>query len=115
MNEKIKQPMNKRALTSMFMFFSFILLPLSGIPLHYSRTASEPSVLEEFLMSVHNISALIFLIAVLIHLSLNWSALIKYIAAKTTEYFQFKKEMIIALITVVLIVGIFSSHVLHKY
>jgi len=113
MNETNRQPMNRRALTSLFMFFSFILLPLSGIPLHYSRTESVPSVLEHFLMSVHNISALIFLIAVLIHLSLNWSALIRYIAAKTTEYFQFRKEMIIALITVVLIVGLFSSHALH--
>lgn len=113
MNDAPKQPINKRALTSMFMFFTFVCLPLSGIPLHFSRTEAEPGVLEHFLMSVHNMSALIFLIAAFIHLSLNWNALTKYIAAKTGEYFHFKKEMIIALLAVIVIVGLFSSHALH--
>jgi hypothetical protein len=99
----------------MFMFFAFIFLPLSGIPLHYSRTETEPGVLEHFLMSVHNISALIFLIAVFVHLVFNWNALKKYIVTKTVEYYQFKKEMIIALFTVALIVGLFSSHALHVH
>jgi hypothetical protein len=61
-------------------------------------------------MTVHNVSALIFLIAAVIHVSLNWNALTKYIAAKTSEYFQFRKETIVALITVALIVGVISSH-----
>jgi len=114
-NNTTKQPMNKRALTSMFMFISFIFLPLSGIPLHFSRTSAGVGVLEHFLMSVHNMSALLFLIAVLIHLSLNWNALIKYIATKTSEYFRFRKEMIVAFVTVALIVGLFSSHALHTH
>jgi hypothetical protein len=113
MTEIQKQPFNKRALSAMLMFLSFILLPLSGIPLHYSRTNVGEGIVEHFLMSVHDMSALIFLIAVLIHLSLNWKSLMKYIATKTEEYFQFRKEMIIALFTVVLIVGLFSSHALH--
>ncbi len=115
MNDTTKQPMNKRALTSMFMFFAFILLPLSGVPLHYARTDAEPGVVEHFLMSMHNISALIFLVAVFIHLVFNWNALTKYIVTKTVEYFQFRKEMIIALFTVVAIVGLFSSHALHTH
>jgi hypothetical protein len=114
-NDTTKQPLNKRALTSMFMFFSFILLPLSGIPLHFSRTSDGVGVLEHFLMSVHNMSALIFLIAVVIHLSLNWNALIKYIVTKTNEYFRFRKEMVIALVTVALIIGLFSSHAFHVH
>jgi hypothetical protein len=129
MTEIQKQPFNKRALSAMLMFLSFILLPLSGIPLHYSRTnisegmldyvlsraSTGEGMLEHFLMSVHNMSALIFIIGVLIHLSLNWKSLIKYIVAKTEEYCQFRKEMIIALFTVVLIVGLFSSHTLHVH
>jgi hypothetical protein len=114
-NDTTKQPLNKRALTSMFMFFSFILLPLSGIPLHFSRTSADVGIIEHFLMSVHNMSALIFLITVVIHLSLNWNALIKYIATKTSEYFRFRKEMIVALVTVALIVGLFSSHAFHTH
>lgn len=110
-----KQSLKKRSLASMFMFFSFILLPLSGILLHFSRTHTEARVLEHFLMSVHNMSALIFLVAVVIHLSLNWNALTKYMATKTSEHFQFRKEMIIALITIALIVGLFSSHALHVH
>ena len=115
MNDTTKQPMNKRALTSMFMFFSFILLPLSGIPLHFSRTSGGVGVLEHFLMSVHNISALIFIIAVVLHLSLNWNVLIKYIATKTSEYFRFRKELIVALVVIILIVSLFSSHALHTH
>jgi hypothetical protein len=110
MNDTTKQPMNKRALTSMFLVFSFILLPLSGIPLHFSRTSVEVGVLEHYLMGIHNMSALIFLIAAVIHIVFNWNALKKYVATKTSEYFRFRKEMIIALITVLLIVGLFSSH-----
>jgi len=113
MNNSTKQPMNTRALTSMFMFFSFVLLPISGIPLHFTRTSDGVEVLEQFLMSVHNVSALIFIISVVIHLSLNLSAFIKYITTKTSEYFQFRKEMFIALITVLIIVGLISSHVFH--
>jgi hypothetical protein len=110
MDNTTKQLMNKRALTSMFMFFSFILLPLSGILLHLSRASGEVGVFEHFWMSVHNMSAFIFLITVVIHLSLNWNAMMKYIAAKTSQYFQFRKEMIIALVTVIFVVGLFSSH-----
>ena len=113
MNSSTKTNMNRRALTSMFMFFSFILLPISGIPLHFTRTSDGVGVLEQFLMSVHNVSAIIFVASVVIHLTLNWSALMKYIATKTSEYFQFRKEMIIALITVLIIVGLISSHVFH--
>ena len=129
MTEIQKQPFNKRAFSAMLMFFSFVLLPLSGIPLHYSRTNISEGMLnyflsrastgegmfEHFLMSVHNMSALIFLIAVFIHLSLNWKSLLKYIATKTEEYFKFRKEMIIALFTVVVIVGLFSSHASHVH
>ena len=127
MIETQKQPFNKRALSAMFMVFSFCLLPLSGIPLHYSRTDIGGEALEyilhgtrtgegmweHFLMSVHNMSAVIFLIAVLVHLILNWKSLTKYIATKTEEYFHFRKEMLIALFTVFFIVGLFSSHALH--
>lgn len=115
MNKTTKQPLNRRALTSMFMAFSFILLPLSGIPLHFSRTNEAVGVLEHFLLSVHNISALIFIVAVLIHLGLNWNALIKYIASKTSEYFRIKKELFIALVIILVIVGLYSSHALHNH
>ncbi len=113
MNESVKPPMSRRALTSTAMLISFLLLPLSGIPLHFSRTEADPGVLEHFLMSFHNASAFVFVIATAVHLSLNWSALKRYVVEKTTEYFRFRRELIIAFVVVVGIVFLFSSHALH--
>ena len=113
MSEIQGQVLNKRAFTSLFMLLSFLLLPLSGIPLHFSRTEAESGVLEHWLMSVHNISAFIFLIAAVIHLTFNWSSITKYVATKTTEYFRLRKELILALVIITVIVGLFSSHALH--
>lgn len=108
------QPVNRRALTSMFMFFSFLCLPLSGVPLHYTR-GTDFSTLEHWLMSVHNMAATIFLAATVIHLVLNWRALSKYMVEKTLEFFSLKREMITAFLLVVIIVGVFSSHALHTH
>jgi hypothetical protein len=102
--------MNKRALTSMIVFFSFIILPVSGIPLHFARSSSAPGQLEHFLMSLHNSSALIFLVASAFHISFNWKAIKSYIRKESAEFFRFRKEMVIALLVVVIIVGIISLH-----
>lgn len=107
-------PMNRRAFTSTLMFFSFLCLPLSGIPLHYSRDG-DFSIYEHWLMSVHNMAATIFFIATMLHLTLNWNALSKYMVEKTAEFFTFKREMIVALIIVLVVVGIFSSHAFHVH
>ncbi len=114
MNSTSRQSMNKRALTSMFMFFSFVCLPVSGIPLHYCRSG-DFSTAEHLLMSVHNMAATVFVIATVLHLVWNWTALTKYIIDKQREFFSFKREMLIALFVVVLLVGLFSSHALHVH
>ncbi len=66
-------------------------------------------------MSVHNMAATIFFVATILHLVLNWKALSKYMVEKTTELFTFKREMIIAFVVVIVVVGIFSSHALHTH
>ncbi len=66
-------------------------------------------------MSVHNMAATIFVVATLLHLALNWKALSKYMVEKTIEFFTFKREMIIAFVVVIFIVGLFSSHALHTH
>lgn len=112
MTSPTSQPLNRRAITSTFMFFSFLCLPLSGVPLHYVR-GDEFSRFEHWLMSVHNMAATIFVVATVLHLTLNWNALKKYMVEKTAELISFKREMIIAFFVVVLVVGVFSSHALH--
>ena len=105
------KPMDKRALTSMFMFFSFIILPISGITIH--STHGTLTVVNHFAMSAHNFAAIIFGISVIIHLSMNWKALTKHMTAKVQEYRTIRKEMIIAVVVVFSIVMLFSSHAFH--
>ncbi len=113
MNHTAKQILNKRALTSLFLCFSLVFLPLSGIPLHFSKADDGAGILRHLLMSIHNITALIFIISLVIHIGFNWKALIKYAAVKIAESFKFKKEFFVALAVTVLIVGLFSSHIFH--
>ena len=113
MSENVNNKINKRALVSMFMLFSFLILPVSGIPLHFVRGHNQLTTIEHFLMSIHNASAVIFLISIIFHLFFNWKALKSYITSKTSEMFHFKKEIIISIIIITVIVGLFSSHVLH--
>ena len=110
-----QQPVNRRALTSMLLLFSFVLLPVSGIPLHFSRFNAEFGLSEHLWMSVHNASGLLFLLAAAAHLSLNGTALRKYIASKTGELSGFRKEMLLALAIVASVVGLVSSHALHVH
>lgn len=105
--------MKNRALVSLIMIISFILLPISGIPLHLIGELSLQDSQRHFLMSIHNSASIIFIIALFVHIFLNWKSIKNYIFAKTKEYFVFKKEIIIALIIVIGIVGIFTSHVFH--
>ncbi|HEX2985081.1 MAG TPA: DUF4405 domain-containing protein [Ignavibacteriales bacterium] len=108
--QKSKQ-MDKRALTSMFMFFSFILLPISGIIIHSTHGAL--TTLNHFAMSAHNIAAVFFGISVVMHLSMNWRAMTKYMTVKALEYRTIRKEMIVAAAVVCGFVLLFSSHALH--
>jgi hypothetical protein len=105
--------MKIRALASLVMLFSFILLPLSGIPLHLTGSISLQDPVRHSIMTIHNTSSVIFIIALIIHLVLNWKAIINYMLTKTKEYVKFKKELLVALIIVLGLVGLFTSHVFH--
>jgi hypothetical protein len=113
MNEQPKQPLNRRQLNVMMMFFSFILLPFSGMIIHNTHGMSEREPLRHFAMSVHNLAAAIFLITCIIHLFANRKALIKYIANKTSEYTGVKREALVAFLFVIGLVGFFAMHTFH--
>lgn len=113
MNTVEKPSLNKRSLNVLIMFFSFMLLPFSGVIIHSTHGMSENEPLRHFAMSVHNLSAIIFLSTCLIHLAANRKALVKYILEKTNKYSSFKRETVIALLIVFVIVGIFSIHAFH--
>lgn len=113
MNAVEKPSLNKRSLNVLIMFFSFLLLPFSGVVIHSTHGFVEREPIRHFAMSIHNLSAIIFLCACMLHLVANRKALAKYISAKTAEYSGLKREAILALMFVLGLVGLFSMHVFH--
>lgn len=108
--ESNKKTFNKRAFISIVMFLSGLCLPISGIMNHKLQFDSL-SVERHFWMSVHNSAAILFTIFVIIHISYNWSILIRYM--KKVKEVSLSKEAISALILVIIIVGLISSHAFH--
>ena len=103
----VSKPFNKHAFISIAMFIAGLGLPISGIMNH--RLQFEPLTPERhFWMSVHNMSAILFTLFVIIHLTYNWRSLVRY--AKKIKGIRISKEAILAVILVVFIVGLFSSH-----
>jgi hypothetical protein len=113
MNMVEKQSLNKRSLNVLIMLFSFSLLPFSGIMIHSTHGMSEREPIRHFAMSIHNLSAIIFLITCLVHLFVNRKPMFKYLSEKTPYYSRFKREAVIALAIVFTLVGFFSMHAFH--
>ncbi len=112
MEAPIRKPFNKRAFISIAMFVSGSLLPLSGLMNHilqYELLSRS----RHFWMTTHNTSALLFVIFAVLHISLNWSPLILHI--KKVKELSVSREAITAFLLVVIIVGLFVSHVFHVH
>jgi hypothetical protein len=107
--ETIKKSFNKRAFISSSLFISGLLLPLGWL-IHFTDTeyyAKE----KHFWMSVHNAATIVFVVFLIFHIVYNWKAMKGYLNKSKTRLVS--KETIYAIILVLFIVGLFSSHVLH--
>jgi hypothetical protein len=113
MSEDVKPSVNKRQLNVLIMLFSFVMLPFSGIIIHSTHGMDERELIRHLAMSVHNLSAIIFLSSCVIHLITNRKTLMKYAANKTSEYIHLKREVFIALVFVFGVVGLFAMHAFH--
>jgi hypothetical protein len=112
--EAIEKPKtNIRSLNVMIMLFSFLMLPWSGILIHKTHGMEERELIRHLAMTVHNVSAIIFLTSCILHIIANRKALVRNIYTKTKEYGQFKREALIALAIVIGIIGFISMHVFH--
>ena len=101
---------NKRALTSLLMFFSFLWLVPSGITVHLAAAGpTEP--LYHVSMAAHVAGSVVFLAAIVVHLLLNWKPMMHHMTSKTKEYMAFSREAIIALVIVTAMVLLIASHV----
>ncbi len=63
-------------------------------------------------MSMHNAASLLFVVAAIVHVILNWKALIHYVRARIGEYLRFKRELLIAVLGVSGLVLFAASHAL---
>lgn len=110
--EAPRRPWDKRAFTALLMFFSFLWLVPSGFVMHFAGL-SETEPFRHLVMSVHNVSSLLFLVSVVIHVVLNWKPMARHFSAKTREYSRLRKELLVAALLVTALVLAFGSHGLH--
>ena len=110
-NQK-KSQVDKRALTSLFMFFSLVWLVPTGITMHFAAQSSV-ALFQHIVMSMHNTASVVFVTSVVVHLTLNWKSMSRYMASKLNEYLPFRTELIIAAIAVTVLILLVGSHPLH--
>jgi hypothetical protein len=94
MDKKQRIGLKARAVWSLFMFFSFLLLIPSGILLHVFSSGDFEAQQHVF-MTVHNVCALIFVVSGTAHLVLNRKSVLSYMRSKTAEYRAFSRELIL--------------------
>lgn len=114
MSNSQHQKINKRALVSLTMLFSFIWLPPSGIILHLTDSAGM-SQLRHAAMAVHNFASIIFLVGAVIHILYNFKPIKQYIINKARMFPQVKREAIIAFIITTVLILLFASHAFHVH
>jgi len=114
MSDKVSQRtgINARALASMALFCAGMWLVPSGIALHFASHEGDTR-WNHLFMTMHNTASLIFLIAAVVHVILNWKVLTHYVNAKVGEYMRFKRELLIAVLGVSALVLFAASHALH--
>jgi len=106
---KVKKTFNRRAFISTALLFSGLLLPFSGIMNHNLQLA-DMTLERHFWMSVHNMSAFLFTIFSIFHIIMHRRVLMQNIASM--KKITLRKEGLVALAAVAIIVGLFSSHAL---
>lgn len=101
-----------RALASMALFCAGVWLVPSGIALHVA-SQDGATMWSHLFMTMHNAASLLFLIAAVVHVIVNWKVLTQYVSAKIGEYMRFKRELLIAVLGVSGFVLLVASHALH--
>ena len=114
MSDKVAQRtgISVRALAAMALFCAGVWLVPSGIALHFASHEGATRWSHLF-MTMHNTASLLFLIAAVVHVILNWKVLTHYVNARLGEYMRFKRELLIAVLGVSGFVLLVASHALH--
>ncbi len=105
-----KKPFNRRSFVSLSLLLSGLLLPISGI-MNHELAFVYLSQERHFWMSVHNMAALIFSLAAIVHIVTNRGAILHY--AKKARGVLLSKEAAVAIVVVFGVVGLIASHAFH--
>ena len=106
MSNKTKKLFNFRAFVSVLAGFSFVLMAVTGLVLFFTpscRAARDTSWIfwghdKDQWVAVHVWFSIAFVVASLIHIYLNWTALINYFKTKLQQRLAFRAEWISALV-----------------
>ena len=101
-----------RSLASLALFCAGVWLFPSGIALHFASHEGATRWSHLF-MSMHGAASLLFVAAAVVHMTLNWKVLTRYMSARVGEYLQFKRELFLAVLRVSGFVLLVASHALH--
>lgn len=114
MSDKVMQRtgISVRALASMALFCSGVWLVPSGIALHFASHEGA-SRWGHLFMTMHNTASLLFLIAAVVHITLNWKVLTQYVNSRVGEYMRFRRELLIAVLGVSGFILLVAYHAFH--
>ena len=114
MSEKVARRVgiSARALASLTLFCAGVWLVPSGIALHITSHDGGTR-WNHLFMTMHNTASLLFLIAAVVHVILNWKVLSHYVSARIGEYMRYKRELLIAVLGVSGFVLLVASHAFH--
>ena len=101
---------NRRSFVAVALLVSGLLLPISGIKNH--NLQFDPLTIQRhFWMAVHNFTAVLFVIMTIFHVYYNKTLLGRYLSSYKSRLVS--REALAAFLFVIVLVGIFSSHVFH--
>lgn len=108
------QKVNRRVMVTFIMLFSFVILPFSGLLLHLADDHASGS-LKTFSMTFHNIAAIVFTIAAVIHVKYNGKSILFHVKDPKKRGIRYPREISIA-ITIMLIIFLLATvHVFHGH
>ena len=99
----------QRSITSLFALTSFIYLVPSGVFIHFLPKTTDNS-LYHLMMSIHWISSVIFLIAVILHILINWKSMKNNMISKVKDYSVIKGQFVAVMIITTVITLLFGFH-----
>jgi hypothetical protein len=103
-----------KPLASLILCSAGVWLVPSGIALHFA-SHDGATVWAHLFMSAHNAASLAFLAGAAIHVVMNWKTLTHYVRARMDDAARYRRELLIAVLGVSVLVLFAASHAFHAH